>query len=86
MQDQKNTIYTIKHGGGNTMFVFCVKGTRLLHCIEGPINKAMYVKILTENLISSASTMKMGCGWALRNDNDPRHIARAAKEDIKIMG
>ena len=44
----KNTIPTVKHGGGNLMLwgCFSAKGTGRLHCIEGRMNGAMYREIL----------------------------------------
>ncbi len=42
--DPKNTIPTVKHGGGNIMFWVCfsAKGTGHLHCIKGTMDGAMY--------------------------------------------
>ncbi len=34
---------------------------------------AMYRKILDENLLPSARTLKMGRGWVFQHDNDPKH-------------
>src|SRR4029434_8901069 len=41
--DPKNTIPTVKHGGGNIMLwgCFSAKGTGRLHCIEGTMDGAM---------------------------------------------
>src|SRR4029434_4643219 len=46
--DPKNTIPTVKHGGGNIMFwgCFSAKGTGRLHRIEGTMDGAMYRGIL----------------------------------------
>ncbi len=40
----KNTIPTVKHGGGNLMLwgCFSAKGTGQLHCFKGLIDGAMY--------------------------------------------
>ncbi len=58
----KNTIPTVKHRGGNIMLwgCFSAKGTERLHRIEGPMDRAMYRKILDDNLLPSARILKMG--------------------------
>ncbi len=70
----KNTIPTVKHGGGNIMLwgCFSAKGTGRLHRIERPMDGAMHRKILDENLLPSARTLKMGRGWVFQHDNDPK--------------
>ena len=77
--DPKNTIPTVKHGGGNIMLwgCFSAKGTGRLHRIEGQLDGAMYCKILNENLLSSARTLKMGHGWVFQHDNDLKHTTKA---------
>ena len=71
----KNTIPTVKHGGGNLMLwgCFSVKGTGR---IEGRMNGTMYREILVRAL-------KMGRGWVFQHDNDPKHTAKATKEWLK---
>ena len=66
----KNTIPTVKHGGGNLMLwgCFSAKGIGRLHRIEGRMNGAMYREILGDNLLP------------LQHDNDPKHMAKATKE------
>ena len=50
----KNTIPTVKHGGGNLISqCFSAKGTGQLHRIEGRMNGAMYQQILGDNLSES---------------------------------
>ncbi|KAK3541770.1 hypothetical protein QTP86_003507 [Hemibagrus guttatus] len=46
--DPKNTIPTVKHGGGSIMFwgCFSAKGTGQLHRIKGMMDGAMYRQIL----------------------------------------
>ncbi len=45
--DPKNTIPTVKHGGGNLMLwgCFSVKGTGQLHRIKGTMDMAMYRQV-----------------------------------------
>ncbi len=78
----KNTTPTVKHGGGNIMLwgCFSAKGTGRLHRIAGRMDGAIYRKILANNLLPSVRALKMGFGWILRHENDPKHTARATKE------
>ncbi len=78
----KNTIPTVKHGGGNIMLCGCfsAKGTGQLHHIEGRMNGAMYRKILANSLLPSVRALKMGRGWVFQRGNDTKHAARASKE------
>jgi len=48
----KNTISSVKHGGGNIILWGCFsqKGTGRLHCIEGRMDGAMYHEIMYLNL------------------------------------
>ncbi|KAK3521974.1 hypothetical protein QTP70_020595, partial [Hemibagrus guttatus] len=68
----KNTIPTVKHGGGNIM----------LWGMER-MNGAMYREILSTNLLPSARALKMKRGWVFQHDNDPKHTARATKEWLR---
>ncbi len=81
----KNTIPTVKHGGGNIMLWGCLsaKGTGRLHRIEGRMDGAMYRKILANKLLPSVRALKMGRGWVFQHDNDPKHTARATKEWLR---
>lgn len=83
--DPKNTVPTVKHGGGNIMFwgCFSAKGTGLLHRISGKMDGAMYRAVLRDNLLPSARKLKMGRGWVFQHDNDPKHTAKATKEWLK---
>ncbi|KAI4900533.1 hypothetical protein NFI96_006829 [Prochilodus magdalenae] len=78
----KNTIPTVKHGGGNIILwgCFSAKGTGRLHRIVGRMDGAMYREILANNLLPSVRALKMGRGWVFQHDNDPKHTARATKE------
>ncbi len=74
--DPKNTIPTVKHGGGNIMLwgCFSAKGPGQLHRIKGIMDGAMY---------HQGQGIEMGCGWVFQHDNDPKHTAKATKEWLK---
>ncbi|KAI4892832.1 hypothetical protein NFI96_004610 [Prochilodus magdalenae] len=78
----KNTIPTVKHGGGNIMLwgCFSAKGPGRLVRVHERMNGAMYCEIFGANLLPSARAMKMKRGWVFQHDNDPKHTARATKE------
>uniref|UniRef100_A0A9J7Z5Z0 Tc1-like transposase DDE domain-containing protein n=1 Tax=Cyprinus carpio carpio TaxID=630221 RepID=A0A9J7Z5Z0_CYPCA len=58
-------------------------GTGRLLRIERQMDGAMYSKILNENLLPSARTLKMGHGWVFQHDNDPKHTTKTTKEWLK---
>ncbi len=84
-KENRDTIPTMKHGGGNIMLwgSFSAKGTGRLHHIEGRMNGAMYREILANNLLPSLRALKMGRGWVFQHDHDPKHTARATKEWLR---
>ncbi|KAK3571155.1 hypothetical protein QTP86_003671 [Hemibagrus guttatus] len=81
----KNTIPTVKHGGGNIMLwgCFSAKGPGRLIRVKERMNGAMYGEILSKNLLPSARALKMKRGWVFQHDNDPKHTARATKEWLR---
>ena len=81
----KNTIPTVKHGGGSIMLwgCFSAHGTGRLHCIKKRMTGAVYCEILGNNLLPSVRALKMGRGWVFQHDNDPKHTAKKTKEWLR---
>lgn len=80
--DLKNTIPTVKHGGGSIMVwgCFSANGTGALHIVDGKMDGAMYRQILEKNLIPSAKGFHGRRKWTFQQDNDPKHTANLTKE------
>ncbi len=69
----KNTIPTVKHGGGNIMLwgVFLLRGQDNCTALKGRWTGPCTVR---------ARALKMGHGWVFQHDNDPKHTAKATKK------
>lgn len=78
----KNTVPTVKHGGGSIMIWGCfnLKGTGKMTTIEGRMDSVKYQSILKENLVSSANQLGLGRRFIFQQDNDPKHTSKSTKE------
>ncbi len=72
--DPKNTIPTVKHGGGNIMLWGCFLLRGQDNCTA---SKGRWTGPCT------AMALKMGRGWVFQHDNGPKHTAKLTKEWLK---
>ena len=81
----KNTIPTVKHGGGSIMLwgCFSAAGTEKLVQVEGRMDGAHYRNILEQNLFQSACDLRLGRRFTFQQDNDLKHTAKATLEWFK---
>ena len=89
----KNTLPTVKHGGGNLMFWGCFSsnGVGKIVKVEGRMKADDYIGILDQNLKESARQLGLGRGFWFQQDNDPKHMSRKAtnwlnENKINVLG
>lgn len=51
--------------------------------VKERVNGAMYCEILSENLLPSATALKMKCDWVFQHDNNHKHTAQSMKEWLR---
>ena len=81
----KNTVPTVKHGGGNILLWECFysSGTGNLVKVKGLMRKEVYIRILDENVKKSAEKLQLGHNWKYQQDNDPKYTAKVVKKRFK---
>lgn len=75
----KNTVPTVKHGGGSLMFwgAFSSSGTGELIPIKGIMRSEDYIKVLDDNLMSTVLRLGLGRRFIFQQDNDPKHTSKS---------
>ena len=72
---------TVKHGGGRIMVWGCFGAleTGGLAHINVIMNSATYQDMLNENITLSVENLKLGRGWIMQQDNNPKRTSRSTQ-------
>lgn len=75
--EEKNTVATVKHGGGGVMVWGCMAaaGVGKIELIKQTMDHMHYINILKRNLRASAENLGIGATFQFYQDNDPKHSA-----------
>ncbi len=80
---EKNTVPTVKHGGGSKMFwgCFAASGTGCLDCVNGIMKSDDYQRILGRNVVASVRKLHLHQrSWVFQQDNDPKHTSKSTQK------
>uniref|UniRef100_A0A8C5PQH3 Transposase n=1 Tax=Leptobrachium leishanense TaxID=445787 RepID=A0A8C5PQH3_9ANUR len=86
--EEKNTLPTVKHGGGSIMLwgCFASAGTGKLQRVQGNMNSLQYQEILDDNVMQSVTNLRLGRRWTFQQDNDPKHTSKSTRAWLQIKG
>uniref|UniRef100_A0A8C5N259 Transposase n=1 Tax=Leptobrachium leishanense TaxID=445787 RepID=A0A8C5N259_9ANUR len=86
--EEKNTLSTVKHGGGSIMLwgCFASAGTGKLQRVQGTMNSLQYQEILDDNVMQSVTNLRLGRRWTFQQDNDPKHTSKSTRAWLQIKG
>ena len=76
---EKNTVPTVKHGGGSKMFwgCFAVSGTGCLDYVNSIMKSDDYQRILGFNVVASVIKLCLyQRSWVFQQDDDPKHTSK----------
>ncbi len=80
---EKNTVPTVKHGGGSKMFwgCFTASGTGCLDCVNGIMKSDDYQRILGRNVVASVRKLHLHQrSWVFQQDNDPKRTSKCTQK------
>uniref|UniRef100_A0A8C5MIC2 Transposase n=1 Tax=Leptobrachium leishanense TaxID=445787 RepID=A0A8C5MIC2_9ANUR len=86
--EEKNTLSTVKHGGGSIMLwgCFASAGTGKHQRVQGTMNSLQYQEILDDNVMQSVTNLRLGRHWTFQQDNDPKHTSKSTRAWLQIKG